>query len=251
MTSVFLLYRGTLVITLYSAPVPEAGAIFKQRICEMMKPVSVLLTALLFSCVTTPVQATTVAGELERVAGEVAGLKLGFGSYVLGTSLTEQQKETADQNRIMKALQGTYKFQDGEIYVVVGEENDVVLGVYKSYPEASMEQVKDVVGGLMLEFGEPTAMAHDKLIYWAFDKNGRIPQDVFDFSRQSGGTNTLATVKFSSSKQIRPETSTAENVKQDEIAPEKKQSIYVMITSDPLSKLFLAYTNPQISRSEK
>jgi hypothetical protein len=36
-----------------------------------------------------------------------------------------------------------------------------------------------MVGDLMMQFKEPTAMAHDKLIYWAFDKDGRIPEDLF------------------------------------------------------------------------
>ena len=204
-----------------------------------------LLPVLLFCLLSTPAYADDIVKEMNRVAAEVATLKLGFGDYVLGLSLTAKQKEGAKKNRVAKTLKGTYKFRDADINVVIAQENDVVLGIYKHYPEASMDQVKTVIGDLMLEFGEPTTMAHEKLIYWAFDKDGKISEDVFDFLRQSGGSETLATIKFSSSERVAPDAPNKKGEEKQEKAEQKKPSVYVMITSDPLSKLFLTYTNPQ------
>lgn len=180
----------------------------------------------------TTVIGSTVDEEISRVAGEVAKLRLGFADYVLGKKLTKEQQQVAAQNPVEKALQGTYKFLDGEIYVIAANDNDIVLGVYKNYPEGSMEEIKKMVGALMFEYGEPTASAHDKMIYWTYDEHGKIDQESFDLQKDSGGAKSLATVKFSSSEMFSAEL-------KDENAP---ISAYLMITSNPLSKLFLAKT---------
>ena len=196
-----------------------------------MKIYTIILT-LLMSLFFTGASATgaTVEEEIDRVAGEVAKLELGFGDYVLGKPLSESQKAAATQNPIQKSLQGTYKFLDDGIYVIAANDNDIVLGVYKDYPDTSMEEIKKMVGNLMFEYGEPTTSAHDKMIYWTYDANGKIGQDTFDLSKESGGAKSLATIKFSSSEMFSAEL-------KDKDAP---ISAYLMITSNPLSKLFLA-----------
>ena len=175
---------------------------------------------------------TTVEEEIVRVAGEVAKLELGFGDYVLGKPLSASQKRAASQNPIEESLQGTYKFFVDGIYVIAANDNDVVLGVYKDYPEISMEEIKKMVGNLMFEYGEPTASAHDKMIYWTYDDKGKIGQDAFNASKDSGGAESLATIKFSSSEMFSAQL-------KDKTTP---ISAYLMITSNPLSKLFLAKT---------
>lgn len=195
----------------------------------------VRLSVLFLICLLSiPAAASTVVKEIDRVASEVAVLELGFDSYVLGKPLTDRQKETAKKNPIKKVLKGTYKFKDREIFIIAAVKNDIVLGVYKEYPETSSQQLKNIIGTLMLEYGEPTATAHDKIIYWSYDKNGKIDQDTFDFARQSGGAKSVAAIKFSNSEII-----AMEDDGKDKTA-EKKSSAYLMITSDPLSKLFLA-----------
>ena len=191
------------------------------------------MTLLMFSALSaTNSTGATVEEEIDRVAGEVAKLELGFGEYVLGKPLSESQKSAALQNPIKKSLQGTYKFLDDGIYVIAANDNDIVLGVYKDYPDTSMEKIKKMVGNLMFEYGEPTASAHDKMIYWTYDENGKIGQDDFDSSKDSGGAESLATIKFSSSEMFNAEL-------KDKNTP---ISAYLMITSNPLSKLFLAKT---------
>lgn len=196
-----------------------------------MKTFKILLSTLVCWCLLGSfVIAASVEEEINRVAGQVAQLELGFSDYVLGKELTGTQKETAAINPIQKSLKGTYKFLDGEIYVVAANNSDIVIGMYKDYPESSMEEIKKMVGALMFEYGEPTTSAHDKMIYWTYDENGKIGQDTFDIQKDSGGSTALATIKFSSSEMFNAEL-------KEKDAP---ISAYLMITSDPLSKLFLA-----------
>lgn len=189
-----------------------------------------------------PASANTVVKEMNRIAGEVAALELGFGSYILGKPLTAEQKVFAQKHPVAKALKGTYKFQDEKIFVIAAKENDLVLGVYREYPDVSTDDLKGIVGTLMLEHGEPTAIAHEKLVYWSYGKNGKITQEDFDFARQSGGMKSLVAVKFSSSQEIGANEDSVENPKDDRAKEQSPISAYVMITSDPLSKLFLANT---------
>jgi len=177
-----------------------------------------------------PAMAASIENQIDLIAKEAATLKLGFGHYILGMKLSEAQQEQARQHPMDKSLEGTYKFKDGEIFIVATAEDDIVLGVYKEYPEITMDEIKNIVGTMMLEHGEPTLSAHDKMIYWIFDENGKIERDTFAKSKDSESLESLATVKFSSSERIGS-------------VPEKESepiSAYLMITSDPLSKLFLA-----------
>jgi len=174
--------------------------------------------------------ATTVEEEIVRVADKVSRLELGFDEYILGRTLNKAQKAIAPTNIVEDSLEGTYKFKDQEIFVVAAEDTDIILGVYKQFSDLSMDEIKKVVGALMLEYGEPTASAHDKMIYWTYNDSGKIDQDTFEFEKDNGGTPSLAAIKFSSSERLESE------------PPQERGDIsaYLMITSDPLSKLFLS-----------
>lgn len=207
----------------------------------MMKHFFCLLLGLLFLTLqSVGSQAATGAEEMKRLAAEVAALELGFGEYILGATLTSAQKTLAKQNTIPKTLEGTIKFNDGDIYVVAKSDDGMILGIYKEYGEATREDIKELVGELMMQFEEPTTMAHDKLIYWAFDKNGKIGEDEFDLSKQTGETDLIATVKFQSSQPIKPDAPPAQEEKKGEQPVKEKTSVYVIISSNPLSRIFLA-----------
>jgi len=201
-------------------------------ICSLVSALSLVL------CLSLSADAATVAETLEKVAADVAQLEIGFGNYTLGKALTADQKITAARNPIQKSLQGTYKFKDGETFVVVSSENDTIIGLYQDYPDTTFDHLKTVIGTLMLEHGEPTTMGHDKLVYWLYDNNGKIEQDAFKFQRENAGPGSLAAVKFSSSEPIVETEQHADEGAEDKTP--RKFSAYVMITSDPLSRLFLA-----------
>ncbi len=206
-----------------------------------MRKLSTLFFVFLFFFLQIAIlHSATATEEMRRLAGEVAALKLGFGDYILGGTLTGKQREIAKQNGIPKTLEGTIKFSDGDIHVIAKSDDGMILGIYKEYADATRADVKNMVGELMMQFEEPTTMAHDKLLYWAFDKNGKIQEDEYDFSKQTGETEMIATVKFQSSQPIRPDAPPEKEEKKEKEVADEKSSIYVIISSNPLSQIFLA-----------
>jgi hypothetical protein len=205
-----------------------------------MKCAYLLLLGLLLTVIPVGLQAEDGATEMKRIGEEVAALKLGLGDYFIGQILDAEKREIAKKNVIHKTINGTYKFQDGDVFVVAGKKTDMVIGIYKQNTEASRDDVKKMVGELMMQFEEPTTMAHDKLIYWAFGKDGRISEDLFDMARESGGEDVLATIKFSSSLPIAQDSAPEKGEKEEAVKDDEISSIYVMINSIPLSKIFLS-----------
>jgi hypothetical protein len=179
------------------------------------------------------------ATAMNRLGADISALKLGLGDYVLGQKLTEQQKNTAKENAIEKTITGSYKFQDNGVFIVASSKSDMIIGLYKEDTTATQQDIKNMVGELMMQFEEPTKMAHDKLIYWAFGKDGLIPQDLFDMAK-SADSEILATVKFSSDQPIRPSEKPEEGAATKAKESSEPASIYVIITSDQLSNIFLA-----------
>jgi hypothetical protein len=85
-----------------------------------------------------------------------------------------------------------------------------------------------LVGTLFFDFGDPTVIAHDKTIYWAFDENGKISEEQYRDIREKGEPlKILATVKLDSSRKI-----------MDDSDPEEDGSVYYIVSSEPLLKLF-------------
>ncbi|MCP4343453.1 MAG: hypothetical protein GY799_32395 [Desulfobulbaceae bacterium] len=205
-----------------------------------MKCFYLLLLGLLLTVFPVGLQAEDGATEMKRIGEEVAALKLGLGDYFIGQILDAEKREIAKKNVIHKTINGTYKFQDGDVFVVASKKTDMVIGIYKQNTEASRDDVKKMVGELMMQFEEPTTMAHDKLIYWAFGKDGRISEDLFDMARESGGEDVLATIKFSSSLPIAQDSAPEKGEKEEAVKDDEISSIYVMINSIPLSKVFLS-----------
>ncbi|MFT5730370.1 MAG: hypothetical protein ACI8PB_004550 [Desulforhopalus sp.] len=205
-----------------------------------MKNVYLLLLSLFITLIpASQLLAEDSATAMQRLGTDIAGLKLGFSDYFLGQKLTEQQKDNAKENTIAKTIKGSYKFQDNGVFIVASSKSDMVIGLYKENPTATQQDMKNMVGELMMQFEEPTKMAHDKLIYWAFGKDGLIPQDLFNMAK-STDSEILATVKFSSDQPIRPSEKPEEGAETKTKESSAPASIYVIITSDQLSNIFLA-----------
>lgn len=214
----------------------------------MKKNISVLLpvlqrTVFLFTmiCFAMVGKCAAIGTQEEEIQSEVAGLQLGLGEYTLATPLTAKQRKRGLLQSEEKSYQGTYKFKDGDFFVVVDHETDVVLALYKRIDSAERMQVKKMVAELMDRFGEPTAMAHEQMIYWVYSKNGKVRDELFKQAKKAGETDTLgiiASVKFSSSATLISSTS--------EVEGDKKMlnNIYYIITSDPLVKRFMV-RNPE------
>ena len=97
-----------------------------------MKCFYLLLLGLLLSVIPVGLQARDGVTELKRIGEEVAALQLGLGDYFIGQILDAEKRELAKKNVIHKTIDGTYKFQDGDVFVVAGQKTDMVIGIYNN-----------------------------------------------------------------------------------------------------------------------
>ena len=130
----------------------------------------------------------------------MAALNLNQSGYTLGRVLTDVEKKTALQHPIRMENPKIYKFQDGDLYIVVEKITDRVIILYKQYDPASRKKIQEVVGALFLDFGDPTLFVHDKIIYWAFGPKGKISEKEYNkIKKEKGKLEILATLKLTSS----------------------------------------------------
>ncbi len=181
--------------------------------------------------------------ELQKV---LAGLELGFDSYVIGRPLTNEQQKIVQKDDGYKAHPGTVKFKDGNLFVIIDEQTKVVIAVYTRNRKATKEDFKATVGDLMLKYGEPTAEAHGKTIYWNFGADGLISEELYRSVKEQkmlDKLTILATVKFSSSESVDSMSTMIEKMEKDEklktSVDEPVSDNYVMIQSDLLSRKYL------------
>ena len=185
------------------------------RICVMM--------VLLFS-------GLAQANDLNSLFEQVEKLKIERHGYILGAVLNQEQMETAASNSVDVALPDTVKFKDKNLYVVVQKTSHRVLVIYEQFEAASQQKIQDIVGDLYMKFDDPTVLAHDKVVYWAYAKKGIITSKEFDAARQNKKKlDILATVKFISDINI------MEKIKESDPATGQ---VYYIISSDPILKLF-------------
>ncbi len=173
----------------------------------------------------------TVDAAVTQLAQSVEILQLGDGMYIIGSYLTEDQINQAQKALVPDSFPGTFKFSEDDFFVVADKATNLVLAVYKQKEEAEAEEIKQMVGHLMASYGIPTTMAHGKIIYWAFDKNGKIDEQQYNESKALGNIDIIATVKFNSSLDLSPGMSN-ENT-------EETGSIYYIITSDLLLEKYM------------
>jgi hypothetical protein len=167
------------------------------------------------------------ADEFTDLFTRVENLNIQRHDYTLAKALTDKQKKTARRNVLEAASPGTYKFKDNDLHVVADQASDRVLVIYERYEPASREKIRQLVGDLFFDFGEPTVMAHDKTIYWAFDETGKISEKQYrDVKKNKEPLKTLATVKLDSSQKI-----------MDQSDPVESGSVYYIISSEPILKI--------------
>jgi len=192
-----------------------------------MKTFSAIMAAVLLS---VGAVCSSRADEFADLFNRVEKLNIRRNDYTLGKVLTDKQKQTAQYNAQEKAGPGTYKFKDKNLYIVADKATDRVLILYERYEPVSGKKIRELVGWLFFDFGDPTVMAHDKTIYWAFDEKGKISEEQY---REAKATktplNTLATVKLDSSEKI-----------MDNSSDMRGGSVYYIISSEPILKIIKA-----------
>ena len=189
-----------------------------------MKTFSVIMAAVILS---VGAACSSRADEFADLFNRVEELNIHRNDYTLGKVLTDKQKQTARGNAEKTTSPGTYKFKDNNLYIVADKITDRVLILYERYEPVTRKKIRELVGALFFEFGDPTVMAHDKTIYWAFDAKGKISEEQYREAKTTKKTlQTLATVKVDSSHKI-----------MDSSDPGDNSNVYYIVSSQPLLKL--------------
>ena len=172
----------------------------------------------------------------------VLSLKIGMNGYVIGQKLNDSQKKHAGKHLVEGAYQDTYKFADNDLFIVVDQKSDRVLALYKQTKDANRTQLKEMVVELMDLFDAPTTIAHDKILYWAFNKHGAITEEDFNVAKrikQTADLGIIATVKLNSELEITPDSQEKDQKASAENKEGQTGSIYFIITSDPVVQKFI------------
>jgi len=169
-----------------------------------------------------------LANDLKQLFQQVEKLKIERQGYVLGTILNPVQIKIAAFNRVDESTKDTYKFKDKNLFVVADKTSNRVLIIYEQFKDLSKKKIQDLIGDLYMSFDEPTVLAHDKRIYWAYTKKGKITSKELDAAKQNKKKlDILAKIKFISDINIMEKTK--ENA---------TGQVSYIISSDPVLNLF-------------
>jgi len=164
--------------------------------------------------------------EFTDLYARVEKLNIRRNDYTLGKKLTDKQKQTARRNAQEKAGPGTFKFKDNDLYVVAEKATDRVIILYEQYDPASGKKIRELVGTLFFDFGDPTVIAHDKTLYWAFNAKGKISEEQYHQAKATRKPlKILATVKLDSSRKVMDSSDAMED-----------GSVYYIVSSEPILK---------------
>lgn len=169
-----------------------------------------------------------LSNDLQTFFSRVEKLSIERNGYRLGAVLNPAQLEKASANPVESTSSDTYKFRDENLFVVAAEKSNRILVIYERFEEATQKKIQDLIGDLYMTFDEPTVLAHDKVVYWAYGKKGKISAREFDEAREKKKKmDILATVKCISDIHI--------------MEPEKEAAsglVYYVISSEPILKYF-------------
>lgn len=159
---------------------------------------------------------------------DVEALKIGLSGYTLGARLNGSQKEMAQRNRVDTSTPGTYKFKDKRVNIVADSRTDRVVIIFETLENASQQQVRDMVGSLTIAFKDPTLSAHDKIVYWAYGKEGKYSAAKFEAAKgQQNPLPVIATIKLQSEVPI-----------MERGQDRASGMVYYIVSSAPLLKQF-------------
>lgn len=174
-----------------------------------------------------PFSSACSSDKLTDLLGQVEDLNISREGYTLGKVLTDRQKAIALKHPEEAANPLTFKFKDGDLHVIADKATDRVVILYERYEAATIKKVQALVGDLYLDFGDPTVMAHDKIIYWAFGPEGKLSEKQYRNDKEvKKKLNILATVKLNSHIKVLEKSDSA-----------KIGDIYFIISSEPVLKL--------------
>lgn len=217
----------------------------KNPITLKWKSALLILFAVILSCAAGTGQGQAMdyeAMSITELQNKIAQLELGLGKYIVGKALTEEQQAVAEKDSAYKSYPGTIKFKDKDIFVIADQQTKVVIALYVRNRQATQDDFKAMIGELMLRFGEPTAEAHGKTIYWNYSADGLISEELYRSVKDKGLLDTLgvlATIKFSSSQNVDVLFLKGKEEKPEGEKKAVSSDTYVMIQSDILSRKYM------------
>jgi len=172
----------------------------------------------------------------------VAALNIVHRQYTLGQKLTENQVKFARRNAVKDATPGTIKFRDADLFVVAEKNSSRILILYEHYEKAPKAKGHELLGSLVMKFGDPTVFAHGKTVYWAYNTSGKISQEQFENAKTAlEQLQVLATVKLESSELLMGNLSDGKSKQKEK--KEVARAVYFVISSEPLLKFLKAQVN--------
>ncbi len=105
---------------------------------------------------------------------KIEKLDVGMGEYTLAKEINSTQKNSAKKNPLKTNSDKTYQFKDADIYVTVDKKSDKAIVLYKIFDDQNATELKRVLGGAVLTYGEPTIMSHGNIVYWVYGNNGSL-----------------------------------------------------------------------------
>lgn len=117
--------------------------------------------------------ATVLSANVSDLYTKIANMKKGTDGYIIGEVLTKEQEAKVEANMIKSSYPKIINFLDGkDLLISINKKNKRVLIINKRYQNMDQASIKGMLGNMIHDFDEPTAMAHDKMVYWVFDENG-------------------------------------------------------------------------------
>lgn len=117
--------------------------------------------------------ATVLSANVNDLYTKIANMKKGTDGYIIGKVLTKEQEAKVEANMIKSSYPKIINFLDGkDLLISINKKNKRVLIINKRYQNMDQASIKGMLGNMIHDFDEPTAMAHDKMVYWVFDENG-------------------------------------------------------------------------------
>lgn len=124
--------------------------------------------------IVSTITATVLSANASDLYTKIAEMKKGTDGYIIGQVLTKEQQVKASAETIKSDNPKIKKFLDGKnLLIAINSQNNRVLAINKRYEQLPQKDVKGMIGTMIHDFDEPTAMAHDKMIYWIYDENGK------------------------------------------------------------------------------
>lgn len=199
-----------------------------------------IATALLFS----------VAQAKSDMYETIASINKGIDGYIVGKTLTKEQQKLLQKNSMESQHPSIKRFLANKtLLVAVNIKNNKVIAINKKLSNLKRDKVKALIAEYIHKFDEPTAMAHDKMLYWVYDKEGKkIQEDDLkqykDSLKVKGKQIALAEAVNIQKKKIDFDPYLSVKLSSDKgLMSEQKEDVitnaYVMISSDKLISAIL------------